>query len=639
MKRSLFITKVLLIIILLSVMTVQFSISFPNNILLGYDLVSIQKKENQANNDFLESLVNVATQNDVEIVSKTSSSKNNQQLITYYSNLTNIKTTYPPIFSRSKVDDFKKLEIYNLDERQYFLKAAVPENIDTFIKQLEQEGYIITKYPPIQKSFQSQIQLVLIFLIILVTDVLVLYLYISTARKKDAIRILNGKTYNQVLLLNIVDILLLNLKIFLILLIVLTIYLVSIQGFTFMIYGYYLTAFLILLLLNIMVTYIYANKSNLDIIGVLKNQVLSTKSYQVAFKLKLLVTIVLGISAISISQNITYISQKQDAVAEYEKFSDVYITQGYSDQIITEEGQESIDDDNIEQINTNWYNSSVEKFNGVISNYYHDDGLIVNVNYFDFFDIYKEDGTLLVESDFNEEILTYLVPVSQKDDYEVFFDYEADYDIIFIKDDQEFMSLDLEELQEPIKISNEVVQVFPNKLPPDILTNITAAISAGNYFLTIPGDDPYNTILPLLNQTKASNFYNSVEHITIEYEEQLFTLTIELILMLVLTAILCFSYGYFSIFTTINYFKINNKYIAIKFLNGQSTISIFKPLYVTNFIILFGFLILIFNYDLKPIISSFLLAITILDFSFIYLKIVNFKKKKLVASIKGERWF
>lgn len=314
------------------------------------------------------------------------------------------------------------------------------------------------------------------------------------------------------------------------------------------------------------------------------------------------------------------------------------------------------------------YDSTVNKFNGVIlcddtfqmemtSNGFTGEAgdkgpgksrIVVNSNYLNFNPLYKPNGELITEKDLDYSKFNFLVSDKKgyylKDELKSFvLSYVDDVDeskinVIFYKADQQIFTLDIMTSSfAKYMLDNPVIQIFdPDK---DEYGALTSCI-AGNYYVKVTTDNPYNELLPYIEDAGLDNIILSVpwisdifsDYINGDYSRIISYSTNAVLYALGIIILTIFSIKYYFIL-----FKNN---IAVKKLGGYGTFAIHKLFFgfitATSLIALwYGIFMCDHINSLNDIYLWLLIAFYIIEIIGFYIFSKTLTRKNILETLKG----
>lgn len=318
------------------------------------------------------------------------------------------------------------------------------------------------------------------------------------------------------------------------------------------------------------------------------------------------------------------------------------------------------------------YDSTVNKFNGVIL---YDDSfqmeitangitgeagdkgpgksrIIVNNNYLKFNPLYKPNGELITEKDLDYSKFNFLVSDKKgyylKDEIKSFvLDYldvnvndvnDNDINVIFYKEDQQIFTLDtLPAAFGQCMLDNPVIEIFdPDK---DKYGSLLSFI-AGNYYVKTTTDNPYNELLPYIEDAGLDNIILSAPSVASGFSEYLKSYYLQMISYIITSVLYVLGIIILSIFSIKYYFILFKNNIAVKKLGGYGTFAIHKLFFgfitATSLVALwYGIFMCDYINSLNDIYLWLLIAFYIIEIIGFYIFSKTLTRKNILETLKG----
>lgn len=312
------------------------------------------------------------------------------------------------------------------------------------------------------------------------------------------------------------------------------------------------------------------------------------------------------------------------------------------------------------------YDSTVNKFNGVILD---DDSfdidisnggitakagdlgagnnsITVNSNYLKFNPLYKPNGELITEKDLDYNKFNFLV--SDKEGYYsedtirdlVFMDIfdESKFNIVYYKADQKIFTLENFNIAfGGCMIDNPIIKIFdPDKDEYDDLL----VYMAGNYFLKTETDNPYQEILPYIQDARLDNIILSTPLVSSGFSEEINFIYSEIISNSINAILYLLGIIILSIFSIKYYFILFKNNIAVKKLGGYGTFAIHKLFFgfitATSLVALwYGIFMCDYINSLNDIYLWLLIAFYIIEIIGFYIFSKTLTRKNILETLKG----
>lgn len=269
--------------------------------------------------------------------------------------------------------------------------------------------------------------------------------------------------------------------------------------------------------------------------------------------------------------------------------------------------------------------------------------IVINANYLKINPIYDINGKLISENDFKKDKYNFLVSEKNKDNYIQDIsvpssDYiENDINVIFYKADQDIHTFDPQaSLMTEGKIDNPTIAIYsPDK---DDYGNIGSYIACC-YFVKTTTDEPYDELLPYIKDAGLENIILSVKSVSTSFSE-----------MQNMYLHICIDYGTKAVVYTIGllllsffmvkeYFEIFKNKIAIKKLIGYNFFNIHKTyLLITAVVDIIVLLLCIFRKYINILEAFniwFWVAVVVIDIVMFILISKTYTRKTILEILKG----
>lgn len=642
--------------------------------------ITIEKKENTTNKEFLESLNSIFEELDEDIMYQTLEVKDNTQVYEIYitqntdnflSSIINTDTALdentiysnfqtssqnvvnlgiPNIFYKVNLSKLTKAEKFNLDSANFYIRES---SSDRVIKRLQDDGYnvsIVNLFAASNVGFSIWLLCGLPIFILCLSIII----YILSNAKSNIVKKLDGLSSFNIILLEIKEIF----KIF-------AIIFISIELLNFLTvfilyknavvsYAKYSLKDIIISIIIICLVFICSNaivffqKSSALMKGKSFNKQIFFFSTlgKVAFSLFLISSLSSVFTNINSLYNL-YVTEKSimSTISGYVTFPVYDINNSYTN-----------DKDILEKLESFYYETE-EKYQGVLidsNNYgllpnghsvaeeFNQNFIIINQNYLKINPINKPDGSEISSSDFDLSLFNIMIPESMSEN-EVKEDMASHYfdtstlNIIKYKDNSRIMTFNADRGNNNFgQINNPVIWLFDKKFIEK--EYFEEFFSLSYYFAKSPTEDAYSSFYPEIKKYKLENIMLETPYIINSFSDNIQSLYLSIIIGLIPAIIYLVCILVLIIFMTRLFCETYIDKIASKKLNGFSFfdtyIQYIVVLGVTSFInIAFS----IYNYLTSNTNASIIISLSIILVEVILFFIISRKytRKVILETLKG----
>lgn len=286
--------------------------------------------------------------------------------------------------------------------------------------------------------------------------------------------------------------------------------------------------------------------------------------------LKVITFVYLTLTIPLMFQALTDIKSLNEQIDSYSKFDNIVVSQEYSSSLSS-----YFDDESFLKAESNYYINTVDEFNGVLYYITANQEAAVNYNALEFIDILDANGNVLTEADLNPYEETHLVTESQMGAL------GNDYDnVVAIKDDQEFLSIELNDLSQNKMVVPKEIVYYPREMKDVLNSNLGVIISKSGYFLNVPGEDKYETLKPYIEKSNAEGIIVSAPGVTVYMKENLTYLIQNVIGQFYILLLSIITVLIITMFSISSYIKLNTKSIVVKTLEGVGIFGNLKIIYL-----------------------------------------------------------
>lgn len=662
-----------------------------------------QKSDSElTNKEIIEKLENTATNSNVDLIYQTQNILDNKTNIQYY--MTNNLGTldkytnsspectedclnYPSIFNQTQIYPLTNVQKFSIQNIQLAV-VGEEQDITNFIENTNDENMTTSiNEDPIVKHRLINSKIVQLELLVIVMLEIVFIFFQMGNLKKNAIRKLDGYTFERTLKIEIIHFNKLLLKINIVVFSLITLFML----FKFNIYIEFSPKFLMLFVKLIIVinvlfflsfNFVYLQASIKD----LKNDIKGKKIIFLLNFFKIFFLIVMAISTVKLTKEIHNLNGKKNEYEEKKTLTEYSYVPIYSSNVTTaHEGFGSgEEEENIDDRLGQFYNDTVTELEGVLGSF--DGGAtaegikegIVNDNYLEMFSIKDENHKRIKPTDISTDEVTLLIPVQYKNsdwidefisqEQETFCDKEVNkdclvnIDVIFTEENSKYTNIDwmsrqgtqflVDPLVEVITEGNKHIYEEHNYLG----KMVSSPIAGESYIIKTDLENPNEVSKPYINDAKLGNVIRETPLLSNHILDQIITVKNSLIIdsfqMYITVAVLCIiSYYLIQIYLNNNKKKLSimqtHGFSKIKILRNQliiilssyiiATISLFILSQIDTFIILRGTIRIETINGLNIFSLCVLLLFLILE---IILLMVSFNvqiTKSLKKNIKGDK--
>lgn len=616
MKRSLNLVYIGTLIVILMLVLFEYAYSAPVHFFNQFQSVTIDAGNIDSSNE-KELLIDLSEKNqvnilfnEIEISSKTE--------YTVYSVEPVILPNFPSMYKTMTNEQFSSLESSSLYQHELFFE--INNNTNNLITDLESHGMIVKKNNLDISAYTVSKTTMWIVALTFLLNLSLIIIYFNQSLKKYTIHLLEGKALTNVIFMQLS---LNGIKIFLYAGLICLLLFLGLQPelYVFKWYIYIVCTYIVLIsVLTILVCKLF----DFDSITLYLKEFNNRKiAFNILSGLKIFAFVYLIVTIPIVISSLQHINDLKTQIRSYSKYDNLVVSQTYSPSI-----SNYFDDQSYDQSLTSYYENTVDVFGGVLY-YFSDYEAAINYNALKFIDIVDPNGNIIQESELNSNEIIYLVEQSAVDKYS-----DQYQNIVPIKDGQQFTSVNLLNLSQSKLLNAEVIEYYPREYENYQYSNISSYISKSSYYLNIPGNNKYDRLRPYIRKSNAEGIIVSAPGITVYLQNQLVNTIEEAISKIYIIFLSIITVLIITLFSIETYIKLNIKTIVVKSLEGLTTFSILKSLYL---IVLFEMIIIIILSTANKV--SFTLSFCWIIIELIITHIISKRKlkKNLTTYLKGNQ--
>lgn len=531
------------------------------------------------------------------------------------------------IFNQVKFLNIQNINSSSINNNQIFVEHY---GYLEYTENLKKDGITVKDLGINQTSIFVTKDILVLIILIMILNLIILGYFVIRNFKKISLLKLEGKSNNQILYLEFLEIIKFILKYVVILILFIVIIQlifndsINIQ----MLHNVFKNYVIYFIFLSL--SFLLCNKLLFknEYIIYIKDGVKYNYNILLVFKMIFLFLIVF--SSTTLIANILKIGDLKQEINKYSEYSDYVVSSTY----LPYQGSEGEGKD-FDTAIYDYYKLTNEKFKGLIYDVNKQAKEIsVNNNMLNNMKIKTTAGKDIKFERYSKTKITYFVPISKKnDDRYQNSDY---YDVVYMPNGYEFIGTNLEELNFENKVKDYTIIYYPDEVsdPGDKL-NFSAILTRSGYFLKTNSDDPYETLKPYIEKAEASNYIISTPNITVEKEKQLFQKKENLIYSFFKLILGAFGFFIAMLLYIKAYISAHIKDIVIKELEGKR--DYLKKLIIYNCFI-YGILIFL-NFLLKMNGLEMILILFIVDNIVLIFQSQKQIKTNRIFILKGDKWF
>lgn len=511
-----------------------------------------------------------------------------------YSTIPISMPNFPQIYTSMENYGFINLESSILTNTEVFFEKDT--GLDQLIDDLEINGIDVeTQEQDVELYTLSKMTIILLVLMLILNVSLILIRY-NSKLKEYSINVLEGISVIKLIIKETINIILQVSSITLILIFILFVFLRP-ESYIY-IWLIKLVKYYIIMIITVKLSTMFLYKAE-DIRDYLKGYNRNKNILNFLLCLKVVTFIYLLIIIPLGFRTIGYINNLSTQIEKYSKYDDIIISKIYSGNM-----SNSIDEEAIIKSESDYYINTVDAFDGTIYSIT-DSESAINYNALDYIDILDKNNNKIKEEDLSKDKVTVLVPTSKVNS----IPSNGDYEVVEIADNQQFLSLDLYNLNKSQMVTPSEIRYYPRNLKNIENTDLGVAISQSGYFLNVPGENKFNTIKPYIEKSNAQGMIISAPSITSNMEESLGTQIEKTIADFIILIICLITVITIIIFTITTYIKIYSKNIVINMLEGFSISQNLKLIY--RFLLFEACVVLLFVFAGKILVSIAIIGVLI----------------------------
>lgn len=619
MRRLLTFGVLLGLMLITALTTIEYAYSAPSYATYDYQAMKIISID-MSSDELKADIETTSADNNTNIIYEERFREDLKDTYIFYSTLEADEFGHLPIDSKIEWKDFAKLDSYKLVNRLIYIENT--SETDSVINELEELGIKLEPHQQLFDIFVEWRDVLPLVLLTLLLNIIIIFIYHNNMLKEYSIRILEGSSK-----LSIIGDEVVRKTSFYLAMVAIILFIIFIWSPLFY-YFVRLSKFLLFYVVYLAIIHLVAlctcikNEHNIY----MKNYNNNDNFIFFLMMCKYFVFIGLAITIPSIVGLYEAKSDILDEIASLDKYSDIVVSEIY-------DSTGSITDDDVYSILEQFYLNTVDRYNGVLYGMETTGNSVINYNALSYIDIIDTEGNIITEDDMSTTISTVLVPESSVNDFNE-DSYDRECEIKVIQDNQTFMSVVSWEITEKKMVHPQTIVYLPRNFTNLQYNDIVPQMTGREYFLNVPGEDKFKELEPVINESGGNGVIINAPSIAIASEEKLLNITNDIQNKMYLFTVFVITGILVSIFVVTMYIRSEGKDLAVKSLEGTSTVLNFKVIYAVIIIeLITGLIMIAFNR------TDFITLTSLIIFELLLNAIVirHNTKDMLVGYLKGEK--